>query len=120
MKHTRSVAGIRRATFGARRSPRSWRSLSGRDREGTVEINDQGITYTAPHTKHGPQWLGIQHVGHALDRLDNRPHSLSWKWVDIQYFDRISRKEFVVLTYQDDGASSGATSSTASGSRKAN
>ena len=72
------------------------------DREGTVEINDQGITFTAPHSKHGPQWLGIQHVGHALDRIDNRPHSLSWKWDDIQYFDRISRKEFVVLTYRDD------------------
>ena len=43
------------------------------DRQGTVEINDEGITYTAPHEKHGPQWLGIQHVGRALDRLDNRP-----------------------------------------------
>lgn len=72
------------------------------DRQGTIEINDEGITYTAPHEKHGPQWLGVQHVGHALDRLDNRPHSLSWKWNDIQYFDRISRKEFAVLTYQDD------------------
>jgi len=72
------------------------------DRQGTVEISDQGITFTAPHAKHGPEWLGIQHVGHALDRLDNRPHSLSWKWTDIQYFDRLSRKEFVVLTYKDD------------------
>ncbi|MGP8246434.1 MAG: hypothetical protein ACLQVN_18175 [Bryobacteraceae bacterium] len=72
------------------------------DRQGSIEINDKGITYTAPKPKRGPQWLGIQHVGHALDRLANRPYSLRWKWVDIQYFDRISPKEFVVLTYQDD------------------
>ncbi len=67
-----------------------------------LEINDEGITYTAPHAKHGAQWLGTQHIGHALDRLDNRPYSLSWKWDDIQYFDRLSRKEFVLLTYHDD------------------
>lgn len=72
------------------------------DREGTVEINDRGITYTAPHVKHGAQWLGIQHIGHALDRLRDRPYSTSWRWLDIQYFDRISPNEFVVLTYKDD------------------
>ncbi len=72
------------------------------DRQGAIEINDQGITYTAPEKKYGPQWFGIQHAGRELDRLTNRPHSLSWKWLDIQYFDRISRKEFVVLTYKDD------------------
>jgi hypothetical protein len=53
------------------------------DREGTVEIDDLGITYTARQSAH-------------------RPHNLSWKWNDIQYFDRISRTEFVVLTYKDD------------------
>jgi hypothetical protein len=51
-----------------------------RDEKGTVEINDQGITYTAAKKK----------------------HSRSWQWLDIQYFDRISLSEFVVLTYQDD------------------
>jgi hypothetical protein len=72
------------------------------DRQGTVEITDRGIAFTATHAKHGPQWLGVQHVGHELDRLANRPHSLAWTWDDIQYFDRISPREFVVLTYQDD------------------
>lgn len=72
------------------------------DRKGTVEINENGITYTAPKTKHGSEWLGIQHIGGALDRLAIRPHSLTWTWLDVQYFDRISRKEFVVLTYKDD------------------
>lgn len=50
-----------------------------RDGKGTVEINDQGITYTASKKK----------------------QSLRLGWLDIQYFDRISRKEFVVLTYKD-------------------
>lgn len=72
------------------------------DRDGTVEINDEGITYTAPNMRYGPQWLGTQHVGQALDRLANRPHNLAWKWLDIQYFDRIGPREFVVLTYRDD------------------
>ena len=84
-------------TFPARLEKPVWP-----DRQGTVEIDDQGIRFAAPHAKHGPQWLGFQHVGHALDRLANRPHDLAWKWTDIQYFDRISPKEFVVLTYQDD------------------
>ncbi len=51
-----------------------------RDGKGTVEIDDQGITYTAP----------------------KKEHSRSWSWLDIQYFDRVSPTEFVVLTYQDD------------------
>ncbi len=72
------------------------------DREGTVEINEEGIVYSAPDKKHGRHWLGVQHVGHALDKVSNRPKSLAWKWADIQYFDRISPKEFVVLTYKDD------------------
>jgi hypothetical protein len=62
-------------TFPARQVKPLWP-----DGQGTVEINDNGITYTQANTKHG----------------------LSWKWVDIQYFDRISSKEFVVLTYKDD------------------
>jgi hypothetical protein len=51
-----------------------------RDGKGTVEIGDQGITFTAAKKK----------------------QSRDWKWLDIQYFDRISSKEFVVLTYEDD------------------
>jgi len=50
-----------------------------RDGKGMVEIDDQGITYTA----------------------QKRQHSRSWKWLDIQYFDRVSPTEFVVLTYED-------------------
>jgi hypothetical protein len=91
------AAALSAETFPAKLEKPLWP-----DRQGSVEIDDEGITYTAPNAKHGPQWLGIQHVGHALDRLANRPHSLSWKWDDIQYFDRISPREFVVLTYQDD------------------
>lgn len=49
------------------------------DRQGTIEINGQGITYTA----------------------DNKKHSLQFGWLDIQYFDRVSPTEFVVLTYKD-------------------
>jgi hypothetical protein len=51
-----------------------------RDGKGMVEIDDQGITYTAP----------------------KKEHSRNWKWLDIQYFDRVSPTEFVVLTYEDD------------------
>jgi len=51
-----------------------------RDGTGMVEIDDQGITYTA-HKKE---------------------HSRSWKWLDVQYFDRVSRTEFAVLTYEDE------------------
>jgi hypothetical protein len=49
------------------------------DEKGTVEIGDQGITYTTA----------------------KKTHSRNWKWIDIQYFDRISATEFVVLTYED-------------------
>lgn len=49
------------------------------DGKGTVEIGPDGIRYTAQKEK------------------DNR----NWTWLDIQYFERISPKEFVVLTYQD-------------------
>ena len=51
-----------------------------RDGKGMVEIDDQGITFTA----------------------QKKGHSRSWKWLDIQYFDRVSPTEFVVLTYEDD------------------
>ena len=50
-----------------------------RDGRGTVAIDDQGIAYTA----------------------NNNKRHLRWGWLDIQYFDRVSRKEFVVLTYKD-------------------
>jgi hypothetical protein len=60
------------ASFPARLERTLWP-----DRQGTIEITGEGITFAARHT-------------------------LSWKWTDIQYFDRISRREFVVLTYQDD------------------
>jgi hypothetical protein len=50
-----------------------------RDGRGTLEINDEGITYSANAKKH-----------------------VSWKWLDIQYFDRLSRNEFVIVTYRDD------------------
>ena len=111
-----SARYFRRETFPAKLEKPLWP-----DRDGTVEINDQGITYTAPHAKHGPQWLGVQHVGHALDRLDNRPHSLSWKWDDIQYFDRISPQGIRGLDLPGRLALLRARpSSTGSGSPKAN
>jgi hypothetical protein len=50
-----------------------------RDRNGTIEIDDQGITYTT----------------------QKKEQNRVWKWTDIQYFDRVSSKEFVVLTYED-------------------
>jgi hypothetical protein len=49
-----------------------------RDGNGTLEIDSQGITYAA------------------------KKRRLSWKWLDIQYFDRLSPTEFVVLSYRDD------------------
>ena len=49
------------------------------DGQGTVEINDDGITFQAKKPK----------------------HSRKWTWLDIQYFDRISEKEFNILTYED-------------------
>jgi hypothetical protein len=50
-----------------------------RDGKGTLEISDQGITYAA----------------------NNKKQNLHFGWLDIQYFDRVSPKEFVVLTYKD-------------------
>ena len=49
------------------------------DGKGTVVIGADGIRYTAQKQK----------------------NSQDWKWLDIQYFERISPKEFVVLTYKD-------------------
>jgi hypothetical protein len=49
------------------------------DRDGTVEINDQGIAYS----------------------VNNKKQNLRFAWLDIQYFDRVSPNEFVVLTYKD-------------------
>lgn len=49
------------------------------DGQGTVEINDEGITFRAKKEK----------------------NSRKWGWLDIQYFDRISEKEFNILTYED-------------------
>lgn len=73
-----------------------------RDGHGLLEISDQGIAYTAKGAPNGSDWLGLQHTARVFDRLANRPPSLSWTWLDIQYFDRLSRKEFVVVTYKDD------------------
>jgi hypothetical protein len=50
------------------------------DGKGTIEITDQGIAYKAEKAK----------------------NSRKWKYVDIQYFDRISSKEFTILSYEDD------------------
>ena len=60
-----------------------------RDGQGVIEINNQGISYTAQGKTGGSD-------------LTNRSPTLSWTWTDIQYFDRLSRKEFVVVTYKDD------------------
>jgi hypothetical protein len=61
-------------TFPARLEKPLWP-----DRHGTVEINDQGIAYSA----------------------NNKKQNLRFTWLDIQYFDRVSPNEFVVLTYKD-------------------
>jgi hypothetical protein len=50
-----------------------------RDGRGTVEITDEGITFKA----------------------DKGKDSREWKYEDIQYFDRISDKEFTILSYED-------------------
>ncbi len=50
-----------------------------RDGHGQVEITRDGIRYTA----------------------DDEKDSRDWSWLDIQYFDRISPTEFVILTYED-------------------
>lgn len=50
-----------------------------RDGRGTIEINDDGIVYAAR----------------------KKTLSRQWKWIDIQHFDRVSPREFVILTYED-------------------
>jgi hypothetical protein len=49
------------------------------DGKGKIEINDEGIAYVA----------------------DKKEESRAWKYEDIQYFDRISGKEFTILSYED-------------------
>ncbi len=49
------------------------------DGHGVIEITDEGIAYK------------------SVDKDESRV----WRYPDIQYFDRIGRKEFVILTYQD-------------------
>ena len=49
------------------------------DGEGSLAIDSQGFSYKATDGK----------------------QQLHWGWLDIQYFDRISRQEFVLRTYQD-------------------
>ncbi|MEZ5398800.1 MAG: hypothetical protein R2729_03970 [Bryobacteraceae bacterium] len=61
-------------TFSVVQEKRLWR-----DAKGKVEISEAGISYQAPKVK----------------------ESRRWSYWDIQYFDRISKKEFVVLTYED-------------------
>ena len=68
------AAGLQAATFPVVHVKTAWF-----DGEGTVEINDQGISFQARKEK----------------------HSRRWSWLDIQYFDRVSEREFVVLTYED-------------------
>ncbi|MBI4905727.1 MAG: hypothetical protein HY820_18990 [Acidobacteria bacterium] len=53
-----------------------------RDGLGKIHITQDGISYEAAKKKM---------------KKENR----TWKYVDIQYFDRISSKEFVILTYED-------------------
>ncbi|MEZ5352898.1 MAG: hypothetical protein R2762_09710 [Bryobacteraceae bacterium] len=50
-----------------------------RDAHGLVHIGEQGIVYESA----------------------KEDESRAWSYNDIQYFDRISRKEFVILTYED-------------------
>ena len=49
------------------------------DGHGVIEITDEGIAYK------------------SADKDESRV----WSYPDIQYFDRIDQKEFVILTYQD-------------------
>lgn len=51
-----------------------------RDDHGTIDISDQGIRYTS----------------------DKAKNSRSWSYQDIQYLDRISRREFTILSYEDE------------------
>jgi hypothetical protein len=50
-----------------------------RDAKGKIEITDKGIAFKA----------------------DRKKDSRAWKYEDIQYFDRISSKEFTILSYED-------------------
>jgi hypothetical protein len=50
-----------------------------RDGSGKIEITEEGIVYAA----------------------EKEEESRTWKYVDIQYFDRISAKEFTILSYED-------------------
>jgi hypothetical protein len=61
-------------TFSAVHEKSLWR-----DEKGKIEITDEGIAFKAEKEK------------------DSR----KWKYQDIQYFDRISGKEFTILTYED-------------------
>ena len=51
-----------------------------RDGHGTIEITDEGIRYTA----------------------DKAKDSRYWSYQDIQYLDRISVREFTILSYEDE------------------
>lgn len=61
-------------TFQVKRLKTLWR-----DAEGQIRITEEGIAYDAKKPR----------------------HSRNWKYEDIQYFDRISNKEFTVLSYED-------------------
>lgn len=50
-----------------------------RDAKGTIDITDDGITYS---------------TGKASK-------ARTWKWSDIKHFDRVSPEEFVITTYED-------------------
>ncbi|MEW5976377.1 MAG: hypothetical protein AB1898_11305 [Acidobacteriota bacterium] len=49
------------------------------DGHGMIEITDEGIAY----------------------KSEDKDESRTWRYPDIQYFDRIDQKQFVLLTYQD-------------------
>ena len=61
-------------TFSVQHEKRMWR-----DKNVTLEITKEGIVY----------------------RTDEEADTRTWKYEDIQYFDRISEKEFTILTYED-------------------
>ena len=62
-------------TFTVIHEKRLWK-----DGRGTMEFNDEGIRYTS----------------------DKAKDSRSWAYQNIQYLDRISRKEFTILSYEDE------------------
>ena len=69
-----SIPLLQAETFSVAQPKTLWR-----DGRGKIEITDESISYEGAKKK------------------ENR----TWKYLDIQYFDRISRKEFVILTYED-------------------